>query len=472
MTAGKFQTVPVEVVGQTYQHRSRPLSSQVTMNLIPEFQLTGQSQTALISWPGSVNFAQGVGTDRGVHNFNGVLYQVSGTVLQSIDSLGVRTGHGTIAGSNRCIFANDSSTLVITTGGTGYLFDGTTLSEITDPDFEQGNSVAFLNSQFIYDADGGKFQVSSVADPGDLPNNNFATAESSPDDTIRVFTYNEKLYLFGTQSTETWWNSGVGNPPFDRVQGGTMNIGLAAVHAVTATEDFVYWLGSDRSMYRASAYQAQDVTSLAIANTFEGYADVTDAIMYDITIDGQNFIILTFPTEGATFGFNEKSNGWFQLSTGANEARYIGNSYVEAYGKKLIADKDGGAIHSLDLDTYTDNGQVIRRQRVTQPITGGDFGVPGQRILMSRFQLMMETGVGLATGQGVDPQLMFEASFDGGRTWTNQDTVQIGRAGETTTKVEWYNLQSGYEVMIRITATDPVPVNIYSASMDVKPAGW
>jgi len=442
------------------------------MNLIPEFELTGQSQSALISWPGCVNVAQGVGTDRGLHVFNGVLYQVSGTELQSIASDGTRTTHGSIAGVSRCVFANDSSTLVITTGGPGYLFDGSTVSEITDPDFDNGNSVAFLNSKFIYDANGGKFQVSSVANPGDLPSNNFATAESSPDDTIRVFTYNEKLYLFGTASVETWWNSGTGNPPFDRVQGGTMNVGLAAIHAVTATEDFVYWLGSDRSVYRASAYQAQDVTSLAIANTFEGYADVTDAIMYDATIDGQNFVILTFPTEGATFGFNEKSNGWFQLSTGANEARYIGNSYAEAYGKKLIADKDSGAIHYLDLDTYTDNGAIIRRRRVTQPITGANFGAPGARILMGRFQLMMETGVGLATGQGVDPQMMFEASFDGGRTWTNQDTVQIGRAGETRTKVEWHHLQSGYEIMVRITVTDPVPVNIYSASMDVKVAGW
>ncbi|TNG03801.1 MAG: hypothetical protein EP297_00160 [Gammaproteobacteria bacterium] len=91
---------------------------------------------------------------------------------------------------------------------------------------------------------------------------------------------------------------------------------------------------------------------------------------------------------------------------------------------------------------------------------------------MSRFQIVMEAGVGLPVGQGEIPQIMLEASFDGGKSWTNQDTVEIGRAGEGRTKIEWYHIESFYDASIRITVSDPVPINIYSAAMDVKVAGW
>lgn len=467
-----YRTVPVEIVGQTYQHRSRPLSSQVTMNLIPEFEITGISETALISWPGSKQFSGSAGGDRGMTVFQNTLYHVSGNALYSVSKYGVKTPIGTISGANRCIFANDGNSLIITTGSIGYIFSGGTLSTISDPDFQNGNSCAYLNQQMIYDGDGGKFQVSSVGNPGDLPSNNFATAESAPDDTIRVFVFNEKLYLFGRRTVETWYNSGVGSPPFDRVNGGTMNIGLSAVHAVSATDSFVYWLGDDRGVYRTSAYQAENITSIGIGNALESFDDVSDAIMYIVTIDSQNFVVLTLESANKTFVFNERSQSWFQLSTGAQQDRYIGNSYQVAYGKKLIASKKEGGICELDTDVYTDNGEAIIRQRVTSPISGALFGEPGKRLLMSRFQIVMEAGVGLPVGQGEIPQIMLEASFDGGKSWTNQDTVEIGRAGEGRTKIEWYHIESFYDASIRITVSDPVPINIYSAAMDVKVAGW
>lgn len=471
MAVGGFKTVPLEVVGQTYEHRSRPLSSQVTMNLIPEFQTTGMSESALVSWPGSIQFASSFGDSRGITVFQNVLYQVSGTSLQSIASDGTRTTVGTVDGLNRCIFANDGTNLVIATGGTGYIYNGASVDPITDPQYENANSVAYLNSQFIWDGFGQRWMVSDVGDPTSIQSNNIATAASSPDDVIRVATFNENLYIFGTETIEPWWNSGTGNPPFTEVKGGTMNIGLASVYAVAATENFIYWLGNDRSLYRASQYQAQNLSTIAINHAFQGFSTVDDTILSRVKIDGQNVLVLSFPTAGETYAMNEASSGWFQLSTGADQARYIGQAFETAYSKSLGESKDGEIIE-LNLETYTDIGQTIIRQRVMHPMTGNTVGSPGKRLLMSRVQLLMETGVGLVTGQGQIPQMVFEASFDGGKSWTNQDTVDIGRAGEGRVKVEWHHLESFYEIIVRLTVSDPVPIYIYTASIDVKPAGW
>ena len=460
-----FQTLPVNIVGQTYQHRSRSLSNQVTMNLIPEFVISGKTETSLSAWPGSKAFSSGAGADRGMHVFKNELYKVSSSTLEKIGAGGVRTTVGTIAGTSPCVFADDGNEMRIASGGLDYISNGSTVAAITDPDLVEGNSVAYLNQQIINDSTGGQFQVSDVGNPDSVDALNVATAESAPDDTIRVYAFNERLYLFGERTIETWYNSGVGNPPFDRVQGGTMNIGLAAVYSVAATADAVYFLGSDRSVYRFTSHQPQTITTPAIANAFENFTTVSDARGYVVNIEGQSFYVLNFPTEGKTFAFNEDGNAWFQLSTGANQSNYIGTSYAECYGKRFIA--SGGDVLQLDLDTYTDDSQTVIRERVTAPIVSPT----GERFVMSRFQVIMETGVGLATGQGSNPKMMFQASYDGGKSWTNEDWVEIGRAGEGRVKVEWFNMASCYEAVIRIRVSDPVFISIHSAAVDIRGGG-
>jgi len=464
----RFQSVPVNFIGGSYAHRSRSLSSQVTMNLIPEFVPSGKTQSALTSWPGSKSFSAGGGiSDRGMHVFAGILYKVSGNNLEKIDSNGIRTTIGTIDGLKPCIFADDGNTMRIATGSKDYQLIGNVLSVITDPDLSPGNSVAYINQQMINDSDGGQFQVSDVGVPGSIAANNFATAESSPDDTVRVYTFNERLYLFGNRnSVETWWNSGTGNPPFDRVQGGAMNIGISSPYSVASTTTFTYFLGFDNSVYRFSATQAEAVTPPAITAEFQGFSATNDARGYTVTVEGMHFYVINFPTSGKTYAYNEEGNVWFQLSSGAGESNYIGTSYAEAYGKKFIA--SNGNVLELDCDTFTDNGETVIRERVSAPIISPEGG----RIEMSSFTLIMETGVGLITGQGVDPKVMFQASYDGGKSWSDEDWVNIGRMGEGRVKVVWDNMASAYEMLIRVRVSDPVFISFHGASIMLRQAGW
>lgn len=461
-----FTAIPVNFVGSSYTHRSRSLSSQVTMNLIPESVPTGKAQSALTSWHGSKSFSSGSGIDRGVHVFADELYKVTTNTLFKISSTGVQTSLGTIQGANPCVFADDGFTMRIATGGEDYLVTGGVLSVLSDTDLKPGNSVAYLNQQMINDSIRGQFQVSDVGVPGSIAANNFATAESAPDDTVRVYTFNERIFLFGDINTvETWWNSGTGNPPVDRVQGGTMQMGIDSPYSVASSVDFVYFMGRDSTAYRFSATHLDPITPPAIAATFGNYVS-SDARGFIVNIEGMSFYVLTFPTEGKTWAYNEDGNAWFQLSTGANEGQYLGTSYAEVYGKKLIA--SGGNILELDADTFTDNGDVIIKERVTPPITSPTGG----RIEMSSFTLIMETGVGLITGQGVKPVAMFSASYDGGKSFSQESAVEIGRQGEGREKVKWDNMASAYEIIIKVRISDPVFVSIHGASIMLREAGF
>jgi hypothetical protein len=242
---------------------------------------------------------------------------------------------------------------------------------------------------------------------------------------------------------------------------------------VANTKDAVYWLGSDRSVYRQRGGAEQKISSKAIANAIESYDRVDDAFAYTFVMQGQEFYALRFPTEGVTWCVSEElgTDGWFQLSAGTEGGDYNISSLVNVYGKNLIGDDSTGDLYELDIDAFDNNGAVYQRRRVLASVNGQSVGQPGKRVQMSRFEFIMEVGVGLITGQGEDPKIMLEYSTDGGKSWREGAWMRIGRLGETTVRAEWWSMISFYDLMIRITTSDPVDYSIYSGAIDVRLAG-
>jgi hypothetical protein len=83
----------------------------------------------------------------------------------------------------------------------------------------------------------------------------------------------------------------------------------------------------------------------------------------------------------------------------------------------------------------------------------------------------MEMGVGTISGQGENPRVMIEASYDGGKSFDPGTWMRTGRLGETNLRAEWFNLTSFYDLIIRITTTDPVNYTIISGAIDLRLAG-
>ena len=465
-------TVEINLTGGTYIHKSLPLSAQVTRNFWPQLQEDNSTKSPYVldSWVGQKSFATVTGnTDRGMLEHQGVLYKVSGTTLYTVASDGTETSRGTIPGAGRCIMEGIGSSVVIVTGGVAYEWNGTTLTTASDPDFETPNSCAHLNNQMLYDGDGGRFASSDVGTPLTINALNYATAESNADDLLRVYTFDQLVYLMGEKTIETWWNSGVGNPPFDRVEQGIMQVGLDAIHSVANDDDHIYWLGDDLIVYAAQGAVKEPISPHAINREIEGFSTTDDAVGWCMNLRGQWFYCITFPVAEKTFVY-PKGGEWFEWSSGTEGKRSTANSYAFVYGKHLVGDYTSGDIFELDFDTYTDNGSTIIRQRDTGPLHGGLFGSPGKRIEMNRFELIMETGTGLLTGQGSDPVVMLQFSDDGGKTFQTEMWGRSGKMGEYTGfwKVEWFVLGSFESRIIRIKTSDPVYYSIHSAAADIE----
>jgi hypothetical protein len=101
-----YQTLPVQIAGGSNQNRSRPASVERTVNMYAEVTTGGRSEVVLHSFPGNkIVYSGTTGACRGLYNWNGVLYGVTGGTLYSWTSTYTRTTIGSIGGAGRCIFS-------------------------------------------------------------------------------------------------------------------------------------------------------------------------------------------------------------------------------------------------------------------------------------------------------------------------------------------------------------------------------
>jgi hypothetical protein len=465
--------VSLNLTGGDYQHKSRDLSKQVTRNFWPQIQQPNQkarSPYVLVPFYGLKPFVtRSGGADRGMFVNQGILYKVSGTSLFTVASDGTHTDRGTIPGSGRCIFAAVGSQVVITNGaGLVYIWNGTTLVQNTSPNLGTPNSVAVLNSQAIYDAGTGQgFDVSDVGLPGTINGLNNASAESNSDDLLRVYTYRDTLYLMGRETIELWWNSGTGNPPFDKIQGGVLNIGVGAIHSVAETPDYVFILGSDNQVHSitgGTSAVSVPISTPELTAIIAKYTNKSDAIGFTFQLQGQWFYKLTFPTENITWVY-PVGGEWFQWGAGT-QGRAIANSSVTVFGKVLVADYASANIYELASETYTDNGNAIIRTRDSAVIHSEIFGVPNKEFELVSMELNLETGVGLVSGQGSDPLIAISFSKDNGKTFGTERFLRCGKLGERVT-VMTTGLGRYKNLVIRLRVSDPIYWAIFSASIDM-----
>lgn len=180
--------------------------------------------------------------------------------------------------------------------------------------------------------------------------------------------------------------------------------------------------------------------------------------------------MLTFPSADKTWMYQESINEWLQLSSGQSDGRWRGNSFASCYGHSLVADYETGEVFYLDQEYYTDNGELISRERTTQPLHGGIISgsYEGKTVFMSRLELVLEAGIGLATGQGVTPQVMLQWSDDGGFTWSNELWQSAGVMGARYWRVQWFNLGAFTSRAYRFRATDPVKWSWLACNADIE----
>jgi hypothetical protein len=77
-------------------------------------------------------------------------------------------------------------------------------------------------------------------------------------------------------------------------------------------------------------------------------------------------------------------------------------------------------------------------------------------LFWDRLQIDIQAGVGLASGQGSDPQIMLRYSDDGGQTWSHERWQSAGAQGKYRKRAIWKRLGRSRDRVFELVVTDPV----------------
>ena len=82
-------------------------------------------------------------------------------------------------------------------------------------------------------------------------------------------------------------------------------------------------------------------------------------------------------------------------------------------------------------------------------------------------ELIAETGVGLSSGQGSDPQVCLRVSDDLGRTWSNEKWRSLGAQGAYRTRVRWNRLGQARDRVFELSGSDPVRTTLIDLNVGI-----
>lgn len=461
----------IPLFGLGVQQKSRPANAQRRVNLYYELQ-QDQDRARIVAYgtPGLELF-----TNFGAEPARGFIapptsqyaFIVHLNTVYQVDSSGGRTARGTIStGSGKVSMAENGRYVVIVDGAGGYYYDmqnpGAGVTQIVDPQFPNGaRTVTWIDGYFICELDGA-FHISDANNPAAWPGDS-AAAESSPDDLVRVLADHQELTLFGGQSIEFWANTGNPDFPFERIPGAATEWGLAASDSVAKFDDSLVFLAQNRLgqiiAARLQGYRIQRLSNHDLEAKWAAYSVTSDAVGYSYMLDGHPMYVVGFPTGGETWMYDGSTNGWFQLMS-HGLTRHRSELHAPFAGGNFVTDFENGKVYRLRPDVYTDNGDPIRRV-----ITGRHVFDGLRRMGVDAFQLDIESGVGLSTGQGSDPQAMLRVSRDGGRTWGPERWTSFGQVGQYTKRCMWRRCGRARDFTFEVAITDPVKVAILGAGI-------
>ena len=432
--------------------RSKSVTAERLVNMYAE-QSDGVSSVTLHGTPGLVlDATYGTGPIRGIRYMAGSRYTVSGSTLYS----GAGASLGAIGGSGPVSMADNGTQLVIvTSGNTGYVYSVSGgLVSITDPDFPGATCVDYLDGYFLFvEPSSGIFFISAINDGTDFDALDFATAESAPDNLVRLFVDHREVWLMGVDTCEIWVNTGNADFPFERSPGAINEKGIRGKFSVTKTDNSLFWVDRDGIVRRAAeGYTPLRISSHAIEYQI-AQGDLDAATAFSYAQEGHEFYVLTVPNAG-TFVYDASSTLWHDRESYL-EGRWRASGFARNAGVQYVGDFDNGNVYSLSLDTYTENGVEQVAEMVFPPI---EFD--GQRFSLHSVRLDMESGTGST------PQVMLQTSKDG-KTWSNESWRDFGAVGAYTKRVVWRRLGQYLNCHLRFRISDNAKRAVFAAYAEI-----
>jgi hypothetical protein len=469
-----------EFCGGSYASRSPTYDCEQTINLYPITidSASNAKKIGLAQTPG-LTLLQSVDTFscRGCFHEDGRTFSVIGDTLYEIDiDANTATTIGTIADDGMPVSVASNGRggeqLAIIGGGELKVFDfltNTLGSAVALPLTNAPVQIGFLDGYgLLLERDSVRFWFSALEDFENWDALDFVARSQTSDHFIALAVLRDRVFALGSHTTEVYYDSGDADTPFLPYPGALIREGIVGPWAWAIEGEALYWMAADAEgrarCVRATDVQAQKISTDAIDYALASYPRLDNVETLSYWQEGHGYVVWTCPTAetcGVTWAWDTKEEQWHQRrswdSIVGRFYRWRVRGMCSTLKGLLCGDFETQDLYRLSLDAFTENGQIIRRVRRAPYLSA-----EATWLFLDQFELGVQMGTGLTTGQGSDPLLMLRLSRDGGQTWTPTITSRIGKIGEYGTRCTFRRLgrTRSDQLVIEVSQTDPVRLMI------------
>lgn len=431
----------VPIVSGIFTDGSPSLRTAYPLNLQTVAEASGVSNSYLRPADGIISDGTGPGVDRGGINWNDVLYRVMGSKLVSIASDGTTTTLGDVGTDGYPVSLTYSfDRLAIGSNGNLFYWDGTSLSQVVDPDLGGVVDVIWVDGYFMT-TDGEFLVVTELADPSAVDPLKYGSSEIDPDPVVGLLKLRNEPHAINRYTIEVFRNIGGTNFPFQRITGAQIQKGAVGTHAVCEFMDSLAFVGSGRheqvSVYVGGSGQVQKLGTREIDEILMGY---TDAQLSSIQIEYRNdrsseLLYVHLPDQTLVYnGTASQALGapvWNILSSTYAEGNiiYRARNLVWCYSQWCVGDPTSSSFGHLTDTIGTHWGDTVRWEFSTQILFNETRG-----LIFNELELVTLTG---EVAQGASPTISTDYSLDG-QTWSQPVNIEAGTIGERLKRLVWF----------------------------------
>lgn len=431
--------VQITIIKGVYADTSPDFRVSLPCNFIAVPRDTGISSGYLRPADGTVQNGTGPGLPRGGIVWNGIAYRVLGTKLCTVAADGTVTQLGDVGSGGQCGFDYSFDRLAITSGGRLYYWNGTTLSQVTDPDLGTALTSIWIDGYFMT-TDGEFLVVTELTDPTQVNPLKYGSSEIDPDPVNGLFKIRNEVVAVNRFTIEYFDNVGGELFPFQRNEGAQIQKGCVGTFAACIYLDTLAFVGSGRNealaVYIANNASAVKISTQEIDELLQAYTETQLAgVIMEARNDRSNQLLYihlpdrTLVYDAAASEAVGEPVWTVLVSTLEGFARYRARDMLWAYDRWQVADPTSTALGYFTRDVSSHWGEKVRWEFSTPVIYNNGAGA-----IIANLELVALTG-NVALGSA--PVISTSYTVDG-VTWSQDRSLGVGGTGVRAKRLVWF----------------------------------
>ncbi len=433
----------IPILNGIYTDQNADFRTSYPRNMVPVPKATGTSSGYLRPAEGIDFLAEGLGEDRGAINWNGECYRVQGTRLIKVAADGAITDIGSVGTGGQITFDYSFDQLAIASGGRLYYYDGSSLTQVTDPDLGTVLDVLWVDG-FFMTTDGEFLVVTELNDPTAVNPTKYGSSEADPDPVKAILKVRNEPHALNRHTIEAFDNIGGNGFPFQRIEGAQIQRGTVGVHTCCLFMDAIAFMGGGRNesvaVWIGAGGQSRKLSTREIDQVLATYTEAElEAAIVEARVDvGHQHLYVHLPDQ--TLVYDGAASGevgepvWFTLTTGVfDKGQYRARNFIWCYSGWMCGDPSGSRIGIMTSAHSHHWGEVITWEFGTAIVYN-----EGRGAIFHELELVGVTG---RVELGIDAEISTSYSKDG-ETFSQDRYIKTGKQGNRNKRLTWLSCGS------------------------------